>query len=671
MVEKPLPGYTLELDCGKAGRQWTVKGCDSKKNYLLFSRDARLVEDIGPGDEGVYVVAPQGSDFIPHQAVIERGQLTGYWSGYEYYYIDLKDVGTVLMRIDGREFVLNRPAKQKPHLAGGNELFGVKSSGWPVYSGQLPKLVFSIKRQEDLEWYGLRIDWAGGTEYVKLEQVDVNLDGDVVSVPLSCIAGKVFGMCRITLMYQQSIAWSAQFAVVNRLDISFDRKLYLPDDGMESNEQHVSGNGGDSDVRVKPGYLKMKSPEWLTLDVSPPAKLVGSDGFQHLIEFDTAQDGIFVTLKRIVGGREYSAPLLISIPRVCWRLNDEREWRFSIGEIWHEDAQELHVKLPLPKATGVKLALVQIQRLRYGRNGKPSVKLLQVIAPSIRQGVAVFNLRKFSDTLRESQQSLLDLMLYFEDVDIQPCLLVRIRIRWEVELLGITQVREGKMRRVTIRWQDLGKSSDRVIRLWPVGMPEVDMLEYDIPDGVSEKEIVETVDRLPAGIFILQFAVNDPWADEKPEYPGMNAENCQSVVIGDAEEALQHVLNCGFEIVGFEYAGKTFSTRKVYWVDDIKPYSEFEGENGFKGNVYTLDAQGNRMAMKYNPVSFYLDWELDRFSRLPFLIDKDRDGAQYCRRCDELFWEIAHIECGNQVIVPDYILIKVRRNSDVGSVESH
>nr|PZN06985.1 MAG: hypothetical protein DIU64_13095 [Caldicoprobacter oshimai] len=511
----------------------------------------------------------------------------------------------MLMRIQDREFVLNRPAKQKPHLTGGNELFGVKSSGWPVYSGQLPRLVFSVKRQEDLGSYGLRLDWAGGTEYVKLDLTEVSMDGDVVSVSLSRIAGKVFGVCRVTLLYRESIAWSAQFAVVNGLDIAFDRKLYWLGGRMESDEQHVVGNSGESKVQMEPGYLKIKSSKWLTLDVSPPARLVESDGFQHLIEFDTAQHDIFITLKRIIGGREYSVPLLISIPKVCWRLNDESEWRFDIDKIWHEDAWELHVKLPLHKATRIKLALVQIQRPRHGRNGKPSVKLLQVISPSVRQGIAVFNLRKLNDALRESQQPLLDLMLYFENSDIQPCLLARIRVGWEVELLGLTQVREGKTRRVVIKWRDLGKSSDRVIRLWPVDMPGMNMLEYDVPDGVSEKEIVETVERLPAGIYILQFAVNDPWADEKPKYPGMDAENCQNIVIGDAEEALQDVLNCGLEIVGFEYGGKTFSSRKVYWIHDIEPYSEFEGENGFRGNVYMLDAQGNRVAMKYNPVSFY------------------------------------------------------------------
>ena len=95
------------------------------------------------------------------------------------------------------------------------------------------------------------------------------------------------------------------------------------------------------------------------LDVASPARLVESDGIEHLIEFDAAQSDVSVTLKRIVGGKECSVPLLISIPKVCWRLNDESEWRVDIDEIWYEDARELYVKLPFRKASGIRLALVQ------------------------------------------------------------------------------------------------------------------------------------------------------------------------------------------------------------------------------------------------------------------------------------------------------------------------
>ena len=36
VLEKPMPAYTLEFDYGYAMQQWTVKGCDSNKNYLLI-----------------------------------------------------------------------------------------------------------------------------------------------------------------------------------------------------------------------------------------------------------------------------------------------------------------------------------------------------------------------------------------------------------------------------------------------------------------------------------------------------------------------------------------------------------------------------------------------------------------------------------------------------------
>ena len=78
-----------------------------------------------------------------------------------------------------------------------------------------------------------------------------------------------------------------------------------------------------------------------------------------------------------------------------------------------------------------------------------------------------------------------------------------------------------------------------------------------------------------------------------------------------------------------------------------------------KGTVYTADEEGNIHELDYNPVSFYL--ELDNNYKLPFLIDRDKDGVMYCIKCKELFWEDAHRECGKQqVIFPDYINVLLR-----------
>ena len=83
-------------------------------------------------------------------------------------------------------------------------------------------------------------------------------------------------------------------------------------------------------------------------------------------------------------------------------------------------------------------------------------------------------------------------------------------------------------------------------------------------------------------------------ADEKPEYP-VSMENCQNVVIGDAEEALQEVLSCGLEIVVLNMKARLFN-REYILICDIEPYPELEGK-WFYGECLYADAQGNRVAM--------------------------------------------------------------------------
>ena len=71
--------------------------------------------------------------------------------------------------------------------------------------------------------------------------------------------------------------------------------------------------------------------------------------------------------------------------------------------------------------------------------------------------------------------------------------------------------------------------------------------------------------------------------------------------------------------------------------------------------MYSCAMNGVVKEMPYNPVSFYTN-----NNQMPFLIDKDEDGAMYCRRCKVMFWEVGHMKCGSAVIEPELIDYMVR-----------
>ncbi|PRR70450.1 hypothetical protein [Neomoorella humiferrea] len=634
-LEPPEPVYHFEFRAGEIFRSWKINGIDGNNACLLFSSQRKLIEDERLPEDGAYLVAPAGSRVMPVEAVKEQERLTGSWSDYEYWYLDLDGIDAVLVRNEKEAAVFKKlPEKLEPGLLGGEEIVIVKTREGPVYRGKLPMLLFSKNEQEELRSYGVRLDWAGVAKYVSLDTPGAVISkDDIIFVPLAVLFGDVYGVCGITLIYRESVLWHQKCVVVPDLTLEFDRVIYSPQDGKRET-----------------GRLELSSRHYFTFFVRPPAQLVESSPGRTLVEFDTRQNQIVGQLGYSIDqDNDFRVEVYIDIPAVRWRGSADTPWKAEVEEIWHEELGEIEVKLPACISGMVKLAL---------DNGR------QVISRQIRKGVAVFNLRQLSDTLGSDNLPVHDLYLSFQDSTIPACLLVRVRMRWQVADISIVQRLEGERRIVVLAWQDFGVVTNRIVRLWPLGLPGADMLERRVPDGVSKVEIREHYRRLPAGGYRLQFTIDDPWEEDEVLLPDPESENCIDVMLGDKAEILQDILQNGLLIESFACEGEIIPAGRLYWIQDIAIKPEFLGEERFQGNICTVDEHGNTIILDCNPVSFYLD--LDELSRLPFLIDRDRDGATYCKRCRVLFWEIAHQECGRQgqVILPEYIFVQIRRGKN-------
>jgi len=180
-------------------------------------------------------------------------------------------------------------------------------------------------------------------------------------------------------------------------------------------------------------------------------------------------------------------------------------------------------------------------------------------------------------------------------------------------------------------------------------------LEWEIPDGASSVNITFPLETMLPGRYRLHIAAVDPWDNDKVEIPEQGTENCKDVYIGTADEQLQVYVGKQLEITGFYYKGEPVKPETFYWVEVMELDPTFEGEVRLKGNVYSYAIDGTVAEMPYNPVSFYIS-----DNKMPFLIDKDADGAMYCRKCKVMFWEVGHKECGSAVIEPELIIYRVR-----------
>ena len=68
------------------------------------------------------------------------------------------------------------------------------------------------------------------------------------------------------------------------------------------------------------------------------------------------------------------------------------------------------------------------------------------------------------------------------------------------------------------------------------------MFEQHIPDNVTYLEIVQSRDKFPAGMYRLQFDLDDPWAADEILMPDSDSENCFDLKIGSLDEIYVNVI---------------------------------------------------------------------------------------------------------------------------------
>lgn len=623
----PFKYYNFKLSIDDKIFEWKVNGIDDDK-FMFFTNEKYLIENLlYLPDDGLYVVAPKECKFIPNEIVKERERMSGDWSSYEFVYIDLEENDAFVIESKGRQYIYKKKININPHLLNGNVIDGVYSEGIMVCNGELPDLVFSAI--DDISYYGLRFDYQGNTTFKSLEGLDITWNGSAVLINLSAICHDVYGKCKVSLIYKENVIWTDDIVVLPDLNILFDKKLYPP---YESGKRQLGIL-----------YLSSKYP----LKVLNYADIsVKSEGEKIYVEFDTSNEKIDLLLQYFLDTK-IDIYISIDIPKIYWRTNNGEKWQSGIGEIWFEDIGDLYIKIPQSIYPKAKLILDDN---------------VQTIVPNVRKGEIIFDLRKLSDSIRSLNKILQDLVISFEDKDISPILICRIRLYWQVKDVTFNAMIYNDRRIIKIKWNDLGRESNRVIRLWPLSEKDRGMIQYNIANGTSQIEISDDIKNLPAGLYRLQFDVDDPWSDDNEVLlPNKDHENCLDVILGDKDEILQDVIKNGLDIIAFDVGGEKIISERKYWIDDIKMYSEFEGEERLTGNIYTFDDNGNIIPVEYNPASFYFILDPKYFTKLPFLIDKDKDGYTYCKRCKVLFSEIAHRECKDNVILPDGIFVNIRR----------
>lgn len=620
LLEYPEPLYHLQFHCGNVIRSWQVKGVGWDSFCMLFDKQGELVTDEQLPEDGVYIVAPVGSSVDPVADI--REQLSGHWSDYEYRYIDLENNDLVVVRTGEDVSIFRRSVKLKPMLLSRDTLYGITAEDAIVYQGQLPNLLFSISHPEEMQFYGVRLDAPGESAFKPLKELKTAISKDnVVYTSLAGLVKKKYGLFEIFLEKHGEILWSEQCVVIPDLRLIFDRKAYTIQDNSKET-----------------GRLEFNSKHKCEFIPDGSASAAIRPISSSTVEFDTSQNVIQGSLVYHFE-QKLALEIKVQVPGIRWRRVGA-EWKAETEEVWHEELGNIEVMVPGTVGKSIELSL--------GRNR-------QVISSQVRQGIAAFSLRRFSDTLRESNEPLEEIILTCTNTELPSFVLLRVRMRWQAAKVSLTQRLQGGNRHLLVEWEDLGRATNRVVRLWPLNMPEINHIEKAIPDGISSLDLTAPVELMPPGRYRLQLIVADPWSSSIVSIPEQAAENCKDVDIGTKEEQLKRYLGKRLEVIALYHEEQEIKPEIYYWLEVTELNPTFEEEVRLMGNVYSFATDGTIEGMPFNPVSFYISDH-----KMPFLIDKDGDGVTYCRKCKVMFWEVAHKECGDAVFVPDIILVRVR-----------
>lgn len=214
--------------------------------------------------------------------------------------------------------------------------------------------LFAAESRDSLETKGLRVEpERGKAEFLVLASVPgLVLQDGLANLPLSTPLAGITGQVQVTLSERHKTIFSASFCTLPQLRYSFDRVLYS---SVQGGSVSWAGEGYD------------RFPEGGTL------------------EFSAETERVFCLLT-VKGGATFE--LAFEAPRIKWRAG--KGWETTPREIWHEDLGELEVMVPPGFAGKAKLVL------NYGD---------RVQVKSVRDRAISFDLRRFADACRGSEQS--------------------------------------------------------------------------------------------------------------------------------------------------------------------------------------------------------------------------------------------------------------------------
>lgn len=517
-VEGQLPArpgkYEISLAInGEVKSLPDVEVLDDQIGMAVFAHDGKkLAGRALPARGPLWFLVPEGYSVTPSKVVVDDEALS-HWEG-DYRLLRVDPAGEREVSVatqDGQTFTFKVPTlRAEPYLSLDGIVSGVRIGDEPVYAGRPPVVVVPIA-DFGLERWGISI-WRDGDEALShksfrlnmLACIKVHSDGGAAEIPLSdpellgedllgvyCVCLRCSGL-RGTKLFRFAVL-PDPFAVIA------DRDVYLPRER----------DAGDIAIAVE-------VPSGCEMSVSPPARAekAGAGDYEVFVRPEENQIAGELTFN-LNSGAEVSLPFTIELPKVRWRVTGLDDpcfaaWSDEVRELAREDwpaSQRPRLEIALPPGDWGEAHLI----LDPGG---------QTRKEKVRGYLVAFDLSVFRDSLGGGQGAGAFHVAITDSSGEVKCRgpLFRVR-RWEVSRAEWTLEDVGDTRRLWLEWEENASPRNRVVRLWNSHRPLEPVLVQRIPDGERRICIEASRSLLPAGTYLAQFDIHNPWASSIAHAP--------------------------------------------------------------------------------------------------------------------------------------------------------